>query len=501
MSHKKINNEKSSNNILDINLNVETNDNWEEDKEIANIAYSDEKEIKTYSSTDQWYDDKRYLVSEEGEGWGELDQTDDFDYFTEDASFNEYYSVTDNIYNRGSNLNAGGNTQSIGSKITPYNFGFDNDNYSKKIPTTNSELQNTEKILATVVCDLEKSKNNVIKKNKELLKLKADMEKLRSIMSEQKDSNTYDIYLHNSATNSKILYDGKGKITLTDVSPRILPMTKSGKKYTCDYKIPESARVSYNMADSNTINVKKFNTTTKKNNNLLSYLMENKHTSPSEMVVFWFKITAPIYVIRQVVRHRTASINEESARYTKLTGGFHTSPLRVNDKLNKQGSREIEDKDKESHKNNIALHKKNIELCDQILSNYNSLYDAGAAGEVIRATLPMGMMSTFVWKMDLHNLLHFIKLRSDIHAQKEIRELSDAMLEIITPYVPASIDAFENFVRQSVTFSRDELKLISGSFNIDNAVKQLENDDEFKKLSKRKQTVLLEKLQKMKLKS
>jgi len=473
-----MNNEKSSNDILDVNLNVEFNE--------------DERKVRTYATEsethDQWYDDKHCLVSDEDEGWGELDQMNDLDYFTDDTSFDIYSSVThDEAHSHGS------------SKITPYNFGFDNSKFPEKNTNSasNSELANTEKILATVVWDLEKSKNDVTEKNKELSKLKADMEKLRSIMSEQKNSNAYDIYLHNIATNSKVLYDGKGGVTLTDVSPRILPMTKSGKKYTCDYKIPESARVSYNIADSNTINIKKFNTTTKKNNNLLSYLMEHRHTSPSEMVVFWFKITAPIYVIRQVVRHRTASINEESARYTKLNRGFHVSPLRIKDKLNKQGSREIEDKDKKLHKNNIALHKKNIELCDQILRNYNSLYDAGAAGEVIRATLPMGMMSTFVWKMDLHNLLHFIKLRSDIHAQKEIRDLSDAILKIITPYVPASIDAFENFVRQSITFSRDELKLMSGSFDNDGIVKQLENNDEFKKLSKRKQTVLLEKLQKM----
>ena len=187
---------------------------------------------------------------------------------------------------------------------------------------------------------------------------------------------------------------------------------------------------------------------------LIRYLMRHKHTTPFEMVDFKFHIKCPIYVARQWLRHRTASVNEVSARYSILPDDFFLpDELRTQSASNKQGSGgELEGS------SNLLLKQK--ASCDLAFHTYDELLKKGCARELARAHLPLNTFTEFYWKINLHNLLHFLKLRMDDHAQKEIQDLAKQVYELIKPIVPITCEAFEDFVVDSVTFSRAELALL-----------------------------------------
>ena len=239
---------------------------------------------------------------------------------------------------------------------------------------------------------------------------------------------------------TKKLYDDKGFVTLVDMMPRFVPEGR-----TADIAIARNARVSYNLGDK----------TVQEDRMLIRYLLEHYHTSPFESVVFQFRIRLPIYVERQLIRHRTARVNEQSFRYIVPVDEMYFPPCRLQSKDNKQGSLDgleggVSDAISQDYDNII---------CDAsgMYQKYQELISMGVAKEVARTILPVSMMTEIMWQMDLHNLLHFIRLRSDKHAQAEIRELSDAILEMIEPLVPSVVEAFRDFRLNSVTFSQNEL--------------------------------------------
>ena len=211
-----------------------------------------------------------------------------------------------------------------------------------------------------------------------------------------------------------------------------------------DEAIVEAARVSYAKGTK----------AVSDNRGLIRYLMRHKHTTPFEMVEFKFHIRAPIFVARQWMRHRTASVNEVSARYSILEDDyFLPEHLRTQSTVNRQGSEEEMTGDE-------LLILKQKASCDMAFHVYEDLLKHGCSRELARTHLPVSTMTEFFWKIDLHNLFHFLKLRMDSHAQPEIQVLAKQVYELIKPVVPLACEAFEDFVLNSLTLSGPEVEAL-----------------------------------------
>ena len=172
---------------------------------------------------------------------------------------------------------------------------------------------------------------------------------------------------------------------------------------------------------------------------LLNYLIDNKHTSPLEHVVFTFSVHCPLFVRGQWHRHRTWSYNEISRRYTEIDLEFYVPPkLRQQAEVNRQASVEWQNADDRPLRDKIARHNQSS------LDLYNELLAAGVCREQARGVLPQNMMVTFWGTVDLNNLLHFLELRDSDHAQWEIREYARAIKQLIKPHIPHVAQYFES---------------------------------------------------------
>lgn len=172
---------------------------------------------------------------------------------------------------------------------------------------------------------------------------------------------------------------------------------------------------------------------------LLEYLIENKHTSPLEHVVFTFSVHCPLFVRGQWHRHRTWSFNEISRRYTEVDLEFYTPPsIRAQSENNRQASVANSTLDRPELKQKISDHNKSS------LALYEELLAAGVCREQARGVLPQNMMVTFWGTVDLNNLLHFLDLRDSEHAQWEIREYAAAIKKLIKPVIPNVAKYFES---------------------------------------------------------
>ena len=164
---------------------------------------------------------------------------------------------------------------------------------------------------------------------------------------------------------------------------------------------------------------------------LLNYLIENRHTSPLEHIVFTFSIHCPLFIRGQWHRHRTWSYNEISRRYTEIDMEFYTPEhLRRQAETNRQAS--VEDANFDDAALREMIRKQNTDS----LKLYNDLLEAGVCREQARGVLPQNMMVTFWGTVDLNNLLHFLELRDSEHAQWEIREYAKAIKKLIKPVIP-----------------------------------------------------------------
>ena len=164
---------------------------------------------------------------------------------------------------------------------------------------------------------------------------------------------------------------------------------------------------------------------------LLDYLIENRHTSPLEHVVFTFSVHCPLFVRGQWHRHRTWSYNEISRRYTEIDMEFYTPPVvRAQAVSNRQASVVDPAINRPDLKDKITAHnQKSLEFYEELLA-------AGVCREQARGVLPQNMMVTFWGTVDLGNLLHFLELRDSEHAQWEIREYAVAIKQLIKPFIP-----------------------------------------------------------------
>ncbi len=178
---------------------------------------------------------------------------------------------------------------------------------------------------------------------------------------------------------------------------------------------------------------------TKNNIKLIKYLWDHRHTTPFEMVEFKFRVKVPIFIRAQWHRHRTWSYNEISRRYTSDDMGFHIpETFRKQAEKNKQGS-EGEFNDSE----NEAFRKEMESITKKCFDIYDKWISLGMVREQARMILPQNMWTEYYAKVDLHNLLHFLRLRLDPHAQYEIRVYAEALLELITPIVPNVVEFFK----------------------------------------------------------
>lgn len=217
-----------------------------------------------------------------------------------------------------------------------------------------------------------------------------------------------------------------------------------------DQAIVQAARISYGEG------TKKVN----EDRGLIRYLMRHKHTTPFEMCELKIHIRVPMDVWRQWIRHRTANVNEYSTRYSVAIDSMKkTQPdeWRVQSTTNKQGSEEGQILMSVARE----LSESESELHDIITSVYQRRLQAGVAREQARKDLPLSTYTEAYWKIDLHNLLHFLSLRMDSHAQFEIRQYADIIgKEIVARWVPMVWEAFIDYRLESVTFSKPEMECL-----------------------------------------
>lgn len=228
-----------------------------------------------------------------------------------------------------------------------------------------------------------------------------------------------------------------------------------------DSTIDNAARVSYG---GNGIPRSKQDTA-----NLLRYLMRNRHTSPFEMVELLFHLKMPIFVMRQHVRHRTASLNEYSGRYSEMSNEFYfpdESRAFGQSQSNKQQSEgDISKIDKDVFFDNLEHQYQSSYFC------YKSAINSGVSKELARIQLPLANYTELYWKIDLHNFFHYIGLRNDPgHAQSEIVQLARLMYELVKPHVPISCQAFEDYRYNGVTFSVQEQQALAELLRVDDLV-------------------------------
>ncbi|MEM9212115.1 MAG: FAD-dependent thymidylate synthase [Pseudomonadota bacterium] len=204
-----------------------------------------------------------------------------------------------------------------------------------------------------------------------------------------------------------------------------------------DAAITQAARVSYGKGTKAVQN----------DEGLIRYLMRHWHSTPFEMCEVKFHIKLPVFVARQWIRHRTANVNEYSARYSILDREFYIPApdhLNAQSVVNNQGRGELLQGDEAARVLEILK-----EDSTRAYDNYEAMISqegqAGLARELARMNLPANVYTQWYWKVDLHNLFHFLRLRADAHAQYEIRVYAEKMCEIVKDWVPAAYGAFEDY--------------------------------------------------------
>lgn len=235
-----------------------------------------------------------------------------------------------------------------------------------------------------------------------------------------------------------------------------------------DFTIEQAARTSYGKGTRKVSETR----------GLLRYLMRHKHTTPFEMVEFKFHIKVPMDCWRQWIRHRTANVNEYSTRYSVAIDDCQkTDPhrWRLQSKNNKQGSSGFVDchgdypvnfdEDAYPHPG-YYLSEQEQELHEHARHVYEQRLDFGIAREQARKDLPLSNYTIAYWKCDLHNIFHFLRLRCDSHAQKEIRDYAMVMASLVKEHCPLAFEAWYDYAFGSANFTRLDRKLNAVLFDL-----------------------------------
>ena len=231
-----------------------------------------------------------------------------------------------------------------------------------------------------------------------------------------------------------------------------------------DEEVENAARISYGEGTRKVSQTR----------NLIRYLMRHKHTSPFEMCEVKFHLKLPIFVMRQLVRHRTANINEYSGRYSLMSDEFY---LPAEADVQEQSSSNNQGRGQDLDENNKMLVLGRMHaITDQAKECYRQIatptpldgfYEGfkGIARELARTVLPVSNYTECIWKIDLNNFFHFAKLRMDSHAQKEIQDFANVMYDMVKPKFPICCEAFEDYILNSKTFSAKEMEIIKDNMN------------------------------------
>lgn len=212
-----------------------------------------------------------------------------------------------------------------------------------------------------------------------------------------------------------------------------------------DNAIVQAARVSYGQGTKKS----------RDDSGLIRYLMRHWHSTPFEMCEIKLHVKLPVFVARQWIRHRTANVNEYSARYSILDREFYIpapDQLAAQSKVNNQGRGDVLEGDEAARV---------LEMLKDDAGRAYDHYEAmlsqegqqGVARELARMNLPANIYTQWYWKIDLHNLFHFLRLRADPHAQFEIRVYAEAMCDLVKAWVPAAYAAFEDYRLNAEQFS------------------------------------------------
>ncbi|MBC7835558.1 MAG: FAD-dependent thymidylate synthase [Phycisphaerales bacterium] len=271
-----------------------------------------------------------------------------------------------------------------------------------------------------------------------------------------------------------------GFIALVDAMPRLVP-----EGQTADAAIVQAARVSYGQG------TKKVS----EDRGLIRYLLRHRHTTPFEMLEFKFHIAMPIFVARQWIRHRTANVNEYSARYSIVRDRFYTPTLdnvRKQSASNRQGGEEKFGGGGGENPGELKTAEEFLTFLGDVegmYERYIKLTEAGVSRELARIGLPVSVYTEWYWKCDLHNILRFLSLRMDAHAQEEIRVYADGMHALLAGIVPITMEAWRDYELEAVHLTRLEAAAIrelksggSGALASDNKREQAEWDAKRKSL-------------------
>jgi len=227
-----------------------------------------------------------------------------------------------------------------------------------------------------------------------------------------------------------------------------------------DSAIVQAARVSYGKGTKKITN----------DRGLIRYLLRHRHTTPFEMCEIKFHVKLPVFVARQWIRHRTANVNEYSARYSILDREFYIpapEQLAAQSVANRQGRGDVLEGEEAARV--LALLRDDAAQCyDHYEEMLNEDEDGnprdpdrpGLARELARMNLPLNIYTQWYWKVDLHNLLHFLSLRADPHAQYEIRVYAEAMLDMVRRWLPIACEAFEDYAVGGAHLSRHGIDIV-----------------------------------------
>lgn len=265
-----------------------------------------------------------------------------------------------------------------------------------------------------------------------------------------KQKSTYELVdLLGGCDRWEIKLSEHGFVALVDMMPRLVPVGQ-----TAEYAIKRAARTSTGNPPIRS---------TAEDTGLLRYLYRHKHSTPIEFVTLTFHMVLPIFVARQMVRHRMASINEASLRYSEAKDRFwfpQPEDLRKQGTANKQGGDEPMDlRAASDFIDRLALGNSNA------MEDYQYFLGKGMSREIARIGMPVNLMTEWYWTTDLHNCLHFLGLRQDKHAQKEIRDYADAMYELIKPVAPVIVKAYDDYhtSRGGLALTAIDIELINGT--------------------------------------
>jgi thymidylate synthase (FAD) len=222
--------------------------------------------------------------------------------------------------------------------------------------------------------------------------------------------------------------------------PRLVP-----KGETCDGAIVQAARVSYGKGTK----------TVTEDSRLIRYLLRHRHTTPFEMIETKWLCIMPIFVARQWIRHRTASYNEYSARYSVVKDRFYIPEIenvRKQSNTNKQGGTEPVS---EAIASDFLRNLQKME--ESCYDEYELAIERGISREQARMFLPVNAYTEWYFKIDLHNLFHFLSLRIDKHAQQEIQDYANPMFEMLKELCPDACQAFIDYRLEAITLSGPEI--------------------------------------------